>query len=163
MSLNTVGDESITTVMVSALEDQCPYCHNSTKVIGVMLEENLAPVYPSWILYSQVIQYPIDFPFCHFSTFCHQKCLLSYDPILLLGILCCFSIWYDSWPSICLISGTVPFSPLTKGNLGNHFVCVSVPVCFASFTVWTHWLISTRSVKIRWLKGFILCFMKITT
>lgn len=82
MSLDTAGDESIATRMVPASKDQCLYCHNSTEVIGVILEENLAPIYPSWILYCQVIQYPIDFPFCHFSTFCRQKCLLSYDPIL---------------------------------------------------------------------------------
>lgn len=124
-SLDTVWVETIATPMASALGDQCHYCHNSAEVIGAVLEENLAPIYPSWILYSQVIQYPIDFPFCHFSTFCNQKCPLSYDPILLLGILCCFSIWYNSWPSICLIFGAVPFRPLTKGNLGNRFLCVS--------------------------------------
>lgn len=47
MSLDTAGDESIATRMVPASKDQCLYCHNSTEVIGVILEENLAPIYPS--------------------------------------------------------------------------------------------------------------------
>lgn len=124
--LDAVWAEAIATPTAPALGDQCHYCHNSTEVIGAVQEENLAPIYPSWILYSQVIQYPIDFPFCHFSTLCNQKCPLSYDPILLLGILCCFSIWYNSCPPIRLIFGALPFRALTKGDLGNRFPCVSV-------------------------------------
>ena len=38
VSLDAVGAESIASVVVSALEDQCLYYCNSAEVIGVMLE-----------------------------------------------------------------------------------------------------------------------------
>lgn len=66
ISLDTVWAETTATPVACVLEDWCLYCHNSTGVIGTVLEENLAPIYPSWILYSQVIQYPIDLLFLSF-------------------------------------------------------------------------------------------------
>ena len=50
----------------------------------------------------------------------------------------------------------MPFSPLTKGNFGNHLMCVCS--CLFCLIHCLNWLISTRSVKIKWLKGFILFY-----
>lgn len=137
-SLNTVGAEPVATLIVSASEDWCLYCCNSAEVIGVFLEENLAPIYSTWILYSQVIQYPIDFPFCHFSAFLpsempvelwsgsfarNSEQPLNLEQYLALGM---FYFWHCS------------FRPLTKENLGNHFYDVFILVYCASFTVWMH-------------------------